>query len=260
MTKPIVKAPATIIIPGASIIVGSTTVPWTHPSRPHILAQIKAKNWAKVVELVKPRAAVMAYGKGAFKISIKDNLVTYKGEPVSTLLNKRLIEMAQQELPIDNLLRFIDKTRKNPNKKAQEELYGFLEYGKLPITQDGTFLARKIAKADFWDKHTGRTHQYKPGAIVKMDRKAVNSDSSVLCSSGLHVYSVEYSKQFFTTGDKILLVEVDPRDVCAVPPDYNNTKMRVCKMRVLQVLSNEEAPEFFSHRTLNTPPVQESWF
>jgi methionyl-tRNA synthetase len=34
-------------------------------------------------------------------------------------------------------------------------------------------------------------------------------------------------------GDKLLDVEVDPQDVVAVPTDYNGTKMRVSKFKVV---------------------------
>jgi len=241
--KPVAQ-PATIIIPEQSIIVGTRSVRWDHPARNAILANIKAKNWAKVIELMNPLKAVLSYGKGQLSVRVEDNEVIYKGDTIDGALGKRLMEMMQNSMPIDYLLKFVDKARLNPSFQAQKELYGFIEYGGLPITADGNFLGRKVVRSDFRDKHTG-TVDYTPGRTVSMPRHKVDDDSRNTCSSGLHLYSAGYSKHFASHGDKFLLVEVDPTDVCAVPSDYQNTKMRTCRMKVVKELTDENDPEFF---------------
>lgn len=251
MTKKKVALPkiveqAVIIIPNKTIIVGNRSVAWDHPARAAILAQIKVKNFTKVHELMNPLKAVIAYGKGKLSVRVVDNEVIYAGQPVDELLGKRLMEMMQNNMPIDYLLKFIDKTRLNPSFRAQKELYGFIEYGQLPITSDGDFLARKVVRSDFFDKHS-RTVDYTPGREVSMPRGKVDDNSANTCSSGLHVYSKDYSRTFASAGDKFLLVRINPTDVVAVPPDYSNTKMRVCKMFVVQELTNENDPEFFGN-------------
>jgi hypothetical protein len=236
--------PATIIIPNQSIIVGTRSVSWDHPARNAILANIKAKNWAKVIEMMNPLKAVLSYGKGKLSVRVEDNEVIYKGSTIDGQLGKRLLEMMQNSMPIDYLLKFVDKARLNPSFRAQKELYGFLEYGQLPITADGNFLARKVVAKDFYDKHS-HTVLYKPGTKVSMPRHKVDDNSANTCSSGLHVYSKDYSQGFASFGDKFLLVEIDPTNVVAVPPDYNCTKMRVCEMFVVKELTEENDPEFF---------------
>jgi hypothetical protein len=44
---------------------------------------------------------------------------------------------------------------------------------------------------------------------------------------------MSYAQSFGSGDDKLLDVEVDPTDVVAVPTDYNGTKMRVCKFKVV---------------------------
>ena len=44
---------------------------------------------------------------------------------------------------------------------------------------------------------------------------------------------MSYAQSFASGDDKLLDVEVDPSDVVAVPTDYNGTKMRVCKFKVV---------------------------
>lgn len=245
---PTVVAQAVIIIPEQTIIVGNQSVAWDHPARAAILKNIKAKNWVKVQELMSPLKAIIKYGKGKLAVTVTDNIVTYKGAAVDDLLSQRIITMMQQNLPIDYLLHFIDKTRENPSFRAQKELYGFIEYGQLPITQDGDFLARKVVRPDFLDKHSGKV-LYKIGSTVSMPRRLVDDNPQNTCSHGLHVYSKEYGKQFASHGDKFLLVKINPKDVVAVPPDYSNTKMRVCSMFVVQELTDENDPQFFAKLT-----------
>lgn len=254
---PTVVSQAVIIIPEQTIIVGNQSVAWDHPARGAILKAIKAKSWVKVQELMSPLKAIVSYGKGKLAVRVIDNSVIYKDAPVDPKLSARLIQMMQQNLPIDYLLRFVDKTRANPSFRAQNELYGFLEYGQLPITQDGDFLARKVVRPDFYDKHS-RTVLYKPGTTVKMERRLVDDDSSRTCSNGLHVYSKEYGAQFASPGDFFLVVKINPTNVVAVPPDYSNTKMRVCEMFVVQKLEAEDDPKFFGKLTYGNR--QEKWF
>ena len=243
-TLKVAAQPAVIIIPNQSIIVGTRSVAWDHPARSAILAAIKAKSWAKVNDLMNPIKAVLAYGRGKLAVRVEDNEVIYKGSTIDGQLGSRLMEMMQNNMPIDYLLKFVDKARLNPSFRAQKELYGFIEYGQLPITADGNFLARKVVAADFYDKHS-HTVLYKPGTKVSMPRHKVDDNSQNTCSSGLHVYSKDYSANFAGAGDKFLLVEIDPTNVVAVPPDYSNTKMRVCEMLVVKELNDENDPEFF---------------
>ena len=70
-----------------------------------------------------------------------------------------------------------------------------------------------------------------------MERGQVDADRERTCSFGLHVAAFSYASNF--TGGILLEVEVNPRDVVAVPPDYNQQKMRVCRYRVLRRAENE---------------------
>jgi hypothetical protein len=72
-----------------------------------------------------------------------------------------------------------------------------------------------------------------------MDRDDVDPDRNRTCSAGLHCCSQEYLPEFGCgAGNKIVEVRVDPKDVVAVPTDYNNTKMRVCKYEVLREITD----------------------
>jgi hypothetical protein len=76
----------------------------------------------------------------------------------------------------------------NPSYRAVNELYGFLEKNRLPITPDGHFLAYKKVRDDYKDIHSG-TMDNSVGKIVEMERNQVNDDKNQTCSSGLHFCS-----------------------------------------------------------------------
>ncbi|MDA9072830.1 hypothetical protein N9K75_03055 [bacterium] len=69
------------------------------------------------------------------------------------------------------------------------------------------------------------------GSIVTMNRRDCNEDPNQTCSAGLHVAAYEYAHTFGS--GELVLCEVDPRDVVAVPKDYNQKKMRTCSYKVV---------------------------
>ena len=72
-----------------------------------------------------------------------------------------------------------------------------------------------------------------------MPREECDSDPNVTCSAGLHVGSMEYVHDFGHSDKVILEVLVSPRNVVAVPNDYNNTKMRTCEYYPIAITNGE---------------------
>jgi hypothetical protein len=68
-----------------------------------------------------------------------------------------------------------------------------------------------------------------------MPRELVNDDPTQTCSAGLHVASIEYAKNFASDG-VLVVCEVNPEHVVAIPIDYDQQKMRVCEYKVVEVL------------------------
>lgn len=68
------------------------------------------------------------------------------------------------------------------------------------------------------------------GAVVEMPRDKVDSNGRVECSVGLHVGTYGYASTF--SGDHMLLVKVNPRDVVSVP-EYDFSKLRSCRYTVI---------------------------
>jgi hypothetical protein len=139
----------------------------------------------------------------------------------------------REGLPHEPLLNFFKNLMDNPSKRAVDELYDFLEAGELPITEDGHFLAFKNVRSNYRDIHSGNFDN-SVGKVCEMPRNGVDEDKERTCSYGLHFCSIKYLPHF-SDGEngKTMIVKINPRDVVAIPADYNNTKGRTCRYEVV---------------------------
>lgn len=164
-------------------------------------------------------------------IAIVDGELQYKGVGVHNTLASRILEHEKLQYDLKPLLAFLDNVMQNPSYRAVQDLYTFLEVGGIPITSDGHFLAYKYVRDDFKDVHSG-TFDNTPGNIVEMPRNQVDENPNRTCSRGLHVCSYEYLGGY-SHAAKVVLCKINPKDVVAIPADYNSTKMRVCRYEVV---------------------------
>ena len=219
---------------------------------------------AKIEELCNPAKKIEFKSDGRFEFD-GHSAMFLKGtsDPVPEFLAKRLLDYISKELDVEPLVNFWKNVLLNPDKAVRQQLFGFLEHNGHPITDKGYFLAYKAVKvARKYDKETGeeiisvsydentgerveevlnQSMVFKPyhsgshGMVVKvgepisMPREECDSDPYETCSAGLHVGSMEYVHNFGYSDGVILEVLVSPRNVVAVPTDYNNTKMRCCE-------------------------------
>jgi hypothetical protein len=167
--------------------------------------------------------------------TVVHGIVHVDNEPLPSELSSRLLQFFDEGLPFEPLIKFWKKLKTNPSFNSRQQLFKFLEHNGHPITQEGNFIAYRAVNKEFKDKHTGKMDN-NIGNIVEMPRSAVDDNPNNTCSSGLHVATMDYVTNHFASSDDIILdVEVNPADVVAVPTDYNGTKMRVCKFKVLAV-------------------------
>ena len=201
---------------------------------------IANKNWDEVPGLMSPDMFVASASNQQMKV--EDGQVYVMTEvngwwPVPSDFNSTIVEYMNKNIPFDRLVKFAVNLSENPSPRSVEQLFLFLSKNNFQITPEGKFVAYKSVRADFKDTYTG-TFDNSPGKEVKMDRAEVNDDPTVTCHKGLHVASFLYSSTIYK-GDVLLYVEVNPKDVVAVPVDYNNQKMRTCGYKVLGIVPNQ---------------------
>jgi hypothetical protein len=214
------------------------TISKTHITYQKVVDAIKASDWDLVKEAIEPKKVVLNYGQG--NVSIQGETLFWKSKELHTTLAVKMIDMLREGFPIEPMVKFMDNLYQNPSKRAVDELYGFLEKGNLPITPDGHFLAYKKVRGNYFDVHSG-TMDNSIGKIVEMERYNVDDNKDNTCSSGLHFCSKEYLTSF--SGERTVIVKINPADVVSIPSDYNATKGRACRYEVVGELdvSPEEA-------------------
>lgn len=200
-------------------------------------------NWEEVKKLVDIKTKVLSYvGRNLKYIDgsfVYKNPETQEEKILSQnyLVNK-ILEMDRKGEDCTKLLNFLENLVLNPSQSSVDELFLFLEKNKMPLTDDGCFLAYKRVRQDYKDCHSG-TFDNRVGKIVQMPREQVNANRYETCSTGLHFCSKDYLGHFY--GDNIMVLKINPKDVVSIPNDYNESKGRCCRYEVIAQLENEES-------------------
>lgn len=204
-----------------------------------LIDAVKNNKLNEIPKLVSAAKRIENFSKGNFKVV--DGEIFVNGVVAPRVLGDKIVKFSNEGLPYQPLVEFAKKLQSNPSFRAVNELFSFLEKNDHPITETGNFIAYKKVRPDFKDIHSG-TFDNSPGTVVSMPRNQVNEDANQTCSYGLHVANWDYAKNHFgSPSDTMLEVEVDPSDVVSVPVDYQNSKMRVCKYKVLGVVDKEHS-------------------
>lgn len=224
----------------------------SNPSFREIKTLIYDGNYDEAAKLANKAAEINEVFAGT-SVEVKGDQVLYKGQPVHNVIVDRIFQMLQEKVDAMPLVRFLDRIMLNPSYTAVQELFLFLEANKIPITEDGCFLAWKKVRHDFKDIYSG-TLDYSVGNLVEMPRNQVDEDRERTCSRGLHCAGWDYMPHFGSSGDsdRIVIVKVDPADVVAVPSDYKNAKMRVSKMLVLREYTDRKIADEFTHSVVTS--------
>jgi len=234
----------------------SFTVEKSHKNYDAILNSVKDRDWdlfISLVDLTTPVKVYLAQSTSAGKVELNDGAITYEGEAIHNSLTDRILSFVSQGLPFEPLMNFLGNLMLNPSKTAVDELYGFLEVGSLPITEDGFVLAFKNVKSDFYSIHgnpaikpiKGKVNEKGQifngvGEEIEIKRNQVNEDREQTCSDGLHVASIGYLPNFSDSRDgKTVVCKVNPKDFCAIPKDYENQKARVCAYTVVSIYEDD---------------------
>lgn len=192
-----------------------------------VLQKIKEGKLDEIIPLLSISTSLSERG-----FEIIDGIVHIDGDALPDSLSARVLDFFNNNLPFEPLLKFWAKLKTNPSFNSRQMLFKFLEHNGHPITTEGNFIAYRAVRNDFLDKHTGKINN-SVGNVVEIDRSKVDDNPNNTCSHGLHVATLCYAQGFATGDDRLLDVEVDPADVVAVPTDYNGTKMRVCRFKVV---------------------------
>jgi hypothetical protein len=216
---------------------------------------IREGNWDEIPRILQPEKAIEHYSDGSMRVEDGQVLVDV-GEDnefaVPVDLNDMILDHMEERIPLEHLVNFAKNLSKNPSYRSVQQLFTFIEKNDITITPEGNFIAYKGVSKSFMDCYTGEIDN-SVGATVEMPRNQVNEDPDQTCSHGLHAAEFDYAHQYYGghSNGHTVFVEINPADVVAVPRDYNNAKMRVCKYKVLGLV---DAP---LQEKVWTPDVEE---
>lgn len=194
-------------------------------------------------------------------IVITDETILIDGVEISSSLANQIRRHYEDDLPIEPLVKFVQKVRLNPSYRIRNQLWLFIEAsqnsGGFTIAEDGDILAYKKVRADYKDIHSG-TFDNSVGKIVEMERMNVDDDPNHTCSSGLHFCAYSYLSSYGSSGnDKVMLVKVNPADVVSIPTDYNNAKARCCRYEVVQEIEHIITEPIYSDYDCGDDPTDD---
>lgn len=223
------------------------TITNSDPNWEAALEALRAEDFDRLLHIVAPITTIKKFVQLSEHVSFDEESqqLLLDGDPLPEGLYvvDRILQLYSQGLPAAPLARFLERLMENPSRRTVHHLLEFLEYGHLPVTQDGHFLAYKKVRKDFKDIYTG-TIDNSPGSVVQVARNLVDEDPERTCSHGLHLCSYGYLAYYGSgSPSRIVICEVDPADVVAIPRDYSNTKMRVCRYKVLREVISKDHDE-----------------
>lgn len=218
----------------------------THGQFESIVDAIRDAAWEQVKYLVNIPLAVKTETQGRVNI-VNDREVWVDGELIHNSLTQRIVSMVVAgNRNFKHLTLFLENLKDNPSQRAIFELYDFLSACDLPITSDGHFLAYKKIRSDYTDIYSG-SFDNSIGSICQMDRDLVDEDKHRTCSAGLHFCSKDYLSHFGSmSGNRVVIVKINPADVVAIPADYNNAKGRTWRYEVVGEVAERDLPSYYT--------------
>jgi hypothetical protein len=214
----------------------------THANWNQIMTAIRNDDVEAFVSSIDRRSAIMDYTVG--NVRVVGNEIWYANTRLGGVVVDRIFDFMANGLPVEPIMKFVDKLFQNPSHRAVNELYRFLEHKNLPITSEGNFRAYKGLLSDFYSITGGNLTLVKGkindkgqiyngvGEEIECVRHQVDDNKENTCSRGLHAGSLEYATGF--AQGKMVIVEINPADVVSIPVDCEGQKLRTYKYVVVE--------------------------
>ena len=213
----------------------------TNPTAEQVEKACKSNNWIQVEILHNQAKALLtkdvSISEGKLQINDKDTGQTVEielNEDQSTIVSfiSILKEKGVIDTEIERIKPFLTNMFENPYIESTTELYDYCKAQDFEITEDGCFLAYKNVNKDLGSCYDGGKTKHTIGEYTEVEK--FNTDRNRDCSNGLHFCSKSYLNYY--PGHTTIIVKVNPKDVVAIPTDYNFAKGRCKKYYVVGIL------------------------
>lgn len=216
----------------------------------------------KIAEIADIATYITRHTFGRVVVDDKDRL-RLDGKVVDYGLSEIILRLLTEGAEVGHLTKFLENVALNPDPAIAPHLYSFLQKGGMPITPDGMFHAFKKVDEDYRSFHSGNEDvnvidalgvpskvrgriPHPVGGVIFMDREACNPSRTQTCSVGLHACSPYYLESWYGSRGRLLIVKIDPKDVTAIPNDYNDAKLRSCRLEIVAEIPEADARTHFT--------------
>lgn len=183
------------------------------------------------------------FGVVTDRVRVAEGIVYFDEKPIHNIVADRLLQFMEEGIrDFTPLAKFMENIEGNPNPKARETLFQWLENNQLAIDEDGFVVCFKGVKSDYTPTRSGpgivngvelkagELIKYAPGNLVSIPREKCD-ESNAHCSVGLHVANRSFARNF-SNSTKVMEVRVNPANVVSVALD-GREKIRCCQLRVV---------------------------
>lgn len=193
------------------------------------------------------------------RVTVSHGKLYLDGDEMETALSQAILRFhAEGNDDFKPLVAFLEKLAQNPNPLSVEQLFRWLRDKRYAFAPDGDFIAYKGVRTGtkgvgYESVNSGTAFvngavmkgsiPNKPDTIIEMPRSKVTFDPKQGCSTGLHAGNWRYAKEF--SQGAVLRVKINPRDVVSVPTDSNDEKLRVCRYKVLNIVTAEDTQSLY---------------
>lgn len=227
----------TVVVRGEPYTVSNQSVYY-----PALMAAIRNHDAGQAIQVIEATTKrVQEATRLSISLTYSGGCVYHQGKKIGGYAVSKLLGLLDSGKEATALINFLTKVQANPDPEVIEHLYSFLEKGNMPITPSGDFLAYKAIRENWTDIHSGHFDN-KVGSYVQVPRSKVDPDRDRTCSNGLHVCSYKYLPHFSHANGHVVVCQINPADVVAVPSDYNDAKMRVSAYWVI-----DEVTDFYKN-------------
>jgi hypothetical protein len=216
-----------------------------NPNFNEIISKILADDESVVDLFDLERTVSKKFEKLSERVAVRNGAIYFDGSEVNDVLRKQVLRFVEDGVEDwQPLVLFWENLAQNPNPHSREQLYRWLNERNFQISKNGNIVGFKgvqVVAGEYRSIHSGpaivddvEVNGYvlnAVGSVIEMPREKVQFDSAVGCSTGLHVGTYRYAKEF--ARGAVLTVSVNPRDVVSVPTDCNDEKLRVCRYKIV---------------------------
>jgi hypothetical protein len=186
---------------------------------------------------------------GEVKFDYSIQKVFFNGNAVENKAINYLFHLHKAGRNHSKIEKFIEKLFLNPNISTINDLFNFVQKNKMPICEDGDFLAYKVVENDYTSRGNTKNEIGKEISPT-LSWKEVDVDRNNTCSTGYHFCSWNYIENAFggistikRKKQRLLVIKVNPANVASIPNDYNDSKGRATTYFIQEEYKIEKTEE-----------------